>query len=158
MNGIDNDSVEYSTAEVITKQLVDKIFEMFGDEESNTIILSAAYSFDGYTREEKDPLHCVDFDYHHHKYNNLYYPVISNDEAFLVLYNNLRDEVLNKMKIPTAEEYWQNDEEVLGEIWYGIIGIMKDYKIVSFVIRDDGWLCDNRGYNVGENSIIKEIK
>ena len=44
----------------------------------------------------------------------------------------------SKVKVPYAEEEFEDDGESLNEYWYGIIAITRNYKIVRFVMRDDG--------------------
>lgn len=140
------------------KELVDTIFNKFGDEESNMIVLSAAYVPERTTYELEEPLECINFDGFEHRYNKLYYPIDIQDGEFTDLCNELYSYVFGALEIPIAEEFWSDDNDALNEYWYGVIGIMKDYKIVSFVIRDDGMLCDENGYVSFHNSIIREIK
>ena len=63
--------------------------------------------------------------------------------------------LVHNLKIKDAYDYWENDNGALNEYWYGVIGIMKDYKVVAFVIRDDGMLCDEKAYISSNNKIIK---
>ena len=64
-------------------------------------------------------------------------------------------DILYNLKIKDAYDYWENDNGALNEYWYGVIGIMKDYRVVAFVIRDDGMLCDQQVYTSSNNKIIK---
>ena len=57
----------------------------------------------------------------------------------------------------SAEDYYTDNNDALNEFWYGCIGIMKDYKVVSFVIRDDGLLCCEKYINEGYNKIIEQL-
>lgn len=61
------------------------------------------------------------------------------------------------MKIKDAHDYWKDNSDALNEYWYGVIGIMKDYQVVAFVIRDDGMLCDKNGYDTSNNTIVKRF-
>ena len=53
--------------------------------------------------------------------------------------------------------HWEDNNASLNEYWHGVIGIMKDYRVVAFVIRNDGMLADKRGYENSENQIIKRF-
>ena len=56
-----------------------------------------------------------------------------------------------------SEDYYRYDNDALNDYWYGCIGIMKDYKIVSFVIREDGFPCSDNAIDEGWNRIIDEL-
>ena len=61
------------------------------------------------------------------------------------------------VKIKNAYDYQEDNNASLNEYWRGVIGIMKDYRVVAFVIRNDGILADERGYENSENQIIKRF-
>ena len=65
--------------------------------------------------------------------------------------------LLYAIGIDDAENRWLDDNGALNEYWYGVVGITKDYKVVSFVIRDDGMLCDEYSMESSHNSILKQL-
>lgn len=154
---------------VDAKALIDKIFKEYAKPDDNIIIIGAAYVPERTTCEVEDPLDSINFN--DHKYNKLFYPIGSNWDLSNYFtdhkgidddkYNAFYDEVfklyklLYSLDIPTPEEEWESDNDALNECWYGCIGVMKDYRIVSFVIRDDGMLCDEKGFDTFHNRTIK---
>ena len=159
------------------RSLVDAFFEKWGDEGDNMIVLSGAYVPERMAEEMDDPVN--DINWYWTKYNKLYHAVGSqkpSNSYFAVrdlpkeesaerenLWNQFWADMkpiqkeARKLKIPTAERYWEDDNDALNELWSGVIGVMKDYRIVSFVIRDDGMLCDEEGYETFNNSIIMSL-
>lgn len=150
------------------KELVDKAFEEFGEENDNIIILSACYyPYDARdTYEIEEPLNCIKFN-KGANYNNLFFPIGRNwdlgncNNKLSSFYEKYVDPICNaldKCYIDWfAEDYYRDDNEALNEYWCGCIGIMKDYKIVSFVIRNDGVLCSENSINDGYNKIIEQL-
>lgn len=156
------------------KKLVDKAFEEFGEEGDNILILSACYYSDDArdTHESDGPLDRINFN-KGSDYNNLYFPIgrnwdLGNWEKYGVNEDKLNSlyevytepicEALNKCLIDCyAEDYYRDNNSALNEYWHGVIGIMKDYKVVSFVIRYDGLLCDKDSINRGYNKIIEQL-
>ena len=156
------------------RKMVDEIFEKFGEENDNMIALSAAkYYFDSRnTYELDDPLDSIDFDGFEHEYNPFYYPIARNwerknwrdknskDDERLSEYWTLVEALCTKLnecsKFEYAEDYYR-DNDALNEYWAGVIGITKDYKLVSFVIRDDGMLCNEDSMESYYNKIIEQL-
>lgn len=156
------------------KELVDKAFKEFGEEGDNILILSACYYSEDArdTYEIDEPLDRISFN-ESSDYNNLYFPIGKNwdlgdwkrdgvDEDKLdILYEDYTNpicEALTQCFIDCyAEDYYREDNDALNEYWYGVIGIMRDYKVVSFVIRNDGLLCDEGSINRGYNKIIEQL-
>ena len=140
------------------KNLVDEMFNKYGKEGDNMIAVWDANVYDRNINEGEDPLNDIYWKGFEHKYNKLYYPIGSNDENVPDEYykdiEKLTD-ILYNLKIKDAYDYWENDNGALNECWYGVIGIMKDYRVVAFVIRDDGMLCDQQVYTSSNNKIIK---
>ena len=162
------------------KELVDNLFKKYGEEGDNMIAISCAYVPERKTyANEEGPLSAIDFNGFGHKYNKLYYPICSDWECanYWGRKNKTKEELeewdekweeywqdidelqgkLDDIDIPTAEEYWKSDNDALNEYWYGVIGIMKDYRVVAFVIRGDGMLCDEDSYESFHNSIIEKL-
>lgn len=159
------------------RSLVDAFFEKWGDEGDNMIVLSGAYVPVRTTCEMDDPVNDIIWDLR--KYNKLYHAVGSQQPSnsyFAVrdlpkeereerekLWNQFWEDMepiqkeARKLKIPTAQKYWEDDNDALNELWFGVIGVMKDYRIVSFVIRNDGMLCDEEGYETFHNSVIIQL-
>ena len=144
-------------ADAEAKQIVDEMFQKYAKDGDNMIVLSAAYFPDHEIYEVDSPFDRIDFD-RNERWNKLYYPIESEEDGYIVLWGKLFDILLGKLHIPYAEEEFENDTEALGRYWYGVVGIMKDYRVVRFIIRDDGMLSDNNGYNSTYNKVIYEIK
>ena len=140
------------------KNLVDEMFNKYSKEGDNMIAVWDANVYDRNINEGEDPLNDIYWKGFEHKYNKLYYPICSNGENVPDEYykdiEKLTD-ILYNLKIKDAYDYWENDNGALNECWYGVIGIMKDYRVVAFVIRDDGMLCDQQVYTSSNNKIIK---
>ena len=62
------------------------------------------------------------------------------------------------VKIKNAYDYQEDNNASLNEYWRGVIGIMKDYRVVAFVIRNDRILADEHGYENSENKIVRRFK
>ena len=161
------------------KSIVDEIFEKFGEDEDNMIILGACkyYEDSRHTSLSDDPLGDIDFDGFWHKYNKLAYPVGRNfdvshydfesrtnhigkdDEKAEELFKLIRkiDPLFNDLGLQDIEDYWDEDNDALNDLWYGVHAITKDYKIVAFVIRYDGMLCDEEGFDTFHNSILCKL-
>lgn len=159
------------------KEFVDEAFEEFGEENDNILILSACYyPYDARdTCEVDDPLVSIHFNkgYKSPCENKLYFPIGKNwdlgnwdrkgedMDKLSFFYEKYVDPICNtldKCYIDWyAEDYYKNDNEALNEYWYGCIGIMRNYKIVSFVIRNDGLLCSEDSINDGYNKIIEQL-
>ena len=144
------------------KALVDQIFQKFSDDpEDNMIALWAAH-YDGHdVYDQGCPMTSISFDGFSHRYNKFYYPIGSywdfNDVP--KEYINLTDRLKEKCElvgIKSAEDYYK-DNDALNEIWYGVIGIMKDYRVVAFVIRNDGMLCKKDSMEEYTNEIIMQL-
>ena len=156
------------------KELVDKAFEEFGEEDDNILILSACYYPDDArdTYEIDEPLDRINFN-KGSDYNNLYFPIgrnwdlddwkkdgVDSDkyDTLYEVYTRPICEALDQCLIDCcAEDYYRDNNSALNDYWYGVIGIMKDYKVVSFVIRNDGLLCSDNSINSGYNRIIEQL-
>ena len=153
------------------KKMVDDAFGEFGKEGDNILILSACYYSDDArdTYEIDEPLDHIKFN-KGADYNNLYFPIGRNWDLIRdgidadkcdTLYEDYTEpicEALTQCFIDCyAEDYYRDDNSALNDYWHGVIGIMKDYKVVSFVIRDDGLLCDGDSINKGYNKIIEQL-
>ena len=154
-----NEELEKHNVDVL-KNLVDKMFNKYAKDEDNMIAVWDANAFDSNIWEGKDPLSDIYWEEFGNKYNKLYYPICSNDEKapdeYYVDLEKLKS-ILRNLNIKDAYDYWKDNSDVLNEYWYGVIGIMKDYRIVAFVIRDDGMLCDKNGYDTSNNTIVKRF-
>ena len=140
------------------KNLVDEMFNKYSKEGDNMIAVWDVNVYDRNINEGEDPLNDIYWKGFEHKYNKLYYPICSNGENVPDEYYKDIDklaDILYNLKIKDAYDYWENDNGALNECWYGVIGIMKDYRVVAFVIRDDGMLCDQQVYTSSNNKIIK---
>lgn len=156
------------------KKMVDDAFEKFGEEGDNILILSACYYSDDArdTYEVDEPLDRINFN-KGSDYNNLYFPIGRNwdlgdwkrdgvdGDKLDTLYKVYTEPIcgaLNKCLIDCyAEDYYRDNNSALNDYWHGVIGIMRDYKVVSFVIRNDGLLCDENSITQGYNKIIEQL-
>lgn len=132
------------------RSLVDQIFAICNEPdedgevgEFNTVVLTAANRYDDcrYASPADEPFDIIDWDHFGARYNSLYFPANEEMECHPKandLYIQLKHEVAS-LGIPDAEDYWRESDAV-NEVWYGCIGIMKDYKIVAFIVRNDGML------------------
>ena len=156
------------------KKMVDDAFGEFGEEGENILILSACYYSDNArdTYEIDDPLDTIKFN-KGSDYNNLYFPIGRNwdlgdlahkgadEEKYISLYDVYIDPICEELSQCYmdcyAEEYYKDNNSALNEWWCGVIGIMRDYKLVSFIIRKDGLLCDEDSLSQGYNKIIEQL-
>ena len=164
---------EINTEEI--KKLVDEAFAKFStDPEDNMIVLGACdYSDDSrHAWEVDNAFEYINFDGFNHDYNKLAYPIgryfdfsyydhegtedDKLEEFNTIIVNKIKD-YLVEMGMQPVEEYWQENNEPINECWYGVHAITKDYKVVVFVIRDDGMLCDEESFNTFCNSILYEL-
>lgn len=161
------------------KSIVDEIFEKFGEDEDNMIVLGACkyYEDSRHISLSDDPLEDIDFDGFGHRYNKLAYPVgrdfdVSyhdwdrdtdyegeDDEKMQELYRLAQkiEQFFKDLGLQNIEEYWDDNNDALNDLWYGVHAITKDYKIVTFVIRNDGMLCDEEGFETSHNDILCEL-
>lgn len=143
------------------KDLVDEMFNKYGKKGDNMIAVWDANVFNRYICEGNDPLEDICWGGFENKYNKLYYPICTNndEEVSNEYYEDLEklSNILYNLNIKDAYDHWKNDNEALNEMWYGVIGIMKDYRVVAFVIRDDGMLCDEDDYESFHNEIVKQF-
>lgn len=145
------------------KALVDQIFQKFSDDpEDNMIALWAAH-YDGHdVYDQGCPMTCISFDGFSHEYNKFYYPIGSAwdikdvPKKYQSLTNRLKEKC-ELVGIKSAEDYYKDDNDALNEIWYGVIGIMKDYRVVAFVIRNDGILCEEGSMKEYTNEILMQL-
>lgn len=145
------------------KALVDQIFQKFSnDPEDNMIALWAAHYDEHDVYDQGCPLTSISFDGFSHEYNKFYYPIGSAWDIKDVPkeYINLTDRLKEKCElvgIKSAKDYYKDDNDALNEIWYGVIGIMKDYRVVAFVIRNDGILCEEDNMDDYTNEILMQL-
>ena len=165
-----------SIAEKEIKQLVDEIFnELSDDEEDNMIVLGSCNYYDDSrdVAECDDPLNSIYFDGFGHRYNKLAYPIgrgwkipswnnknTKDKDKYekLIDKSNKIVDYFDDLGLVSIYDFWNKDNDALNECWYGVHAITKDYKIVTFVIRGDGMLCDKESFNTFHNSILYTIK
>lgn len=161
------------------KKIVDEIFEKYGEWNDNMIVLGACnyYDEDRHVSFVEEPLKEIDFDGFGHDYNKLAFPIGRNYDLSWYDYDNDKyvngaddDKYEELMKgvqqivtlmpdlgLASIEKYWDNDNDAINEMWYGVHAITKDYQIVAFVIRDDGMLCDEGSFESFHNSILCKL-
>lgn len=161
------------------KELVDSIFSRWSDEsDDNMIVLDAAYCPEKRVLEVENALDDIDFT----DENTLYKPIgrfwegrdywsrseMSQEELeridntvwnpFYKDINRLEGKVHDLLEVSDASDYFEDDIDSLNEYWYGVLGIMKDYKVVSFIIRDDGLLNEEKSIDEYPNQIVYHIR
>lgn len=132
--------------EIRTK--VDQVFNEFSDDpEDNMIILWAVYKDeDGYICEIDWPLESINFDGFGHAYNKFAYPVgreLEEKEMKIIEvdYVDPIKELVKKLPgFIDIENFFEEDRSSINIYWCGVYAITKDYKLVSFIIRDDGMM------------------
>ena len=146
------------------REIVDQIFAICNnpndedsDPDGNTIILTAANRYDDcrYASSAEEPFDVIDWEHFAHRYNSLFFPineVIECHPKANDLYIQLKQEIAS-LGISDAEDYWRESDAV-NEVWYGCIGIMKDYKIVAFIVRNDGMLSNE--HSIDDTSIYEK--
>ena len=163
------------------KKIVDEIFEKYADDTDNIVVLGACnyYDEDRHVSFVGEPLKEIDFDGFGHDYNKLAYPIGRNYDLRAWSYDNgyyiggadddkyeelLKDvqkiiALMPDLGLTDIENYWDDNNDAINECWYGVHAITKDYKIVTFVIRDDGMLCDDEDkcFNSFHNKILYTI-
>lgn len=159
-----------NAASVEVKKIVDEIFEKYGENDDNIIVISAAYCPERTVYASDDPFEDIYFD--DEVWNKVFHPVCSKwsttgywgrqnlDEKNLSKWEAKWDEYykdidrlkkqLDKIKKAyyDAQDYYEEDNDSLNEYWYGVIGITRDYKLTTFVIRNDGLLSDGDAYEI----------
>lgn len=129
------------------KSLIDDMFQKYGDEENNMIVLESVYAPDRHLKEE-DPMELPFVNY---KWNKLAFPVgmewnaTEYDDVFED-YNDMVENiksVLFELDAPNANELFAEDDSI-NECWYGVTALTRNYEYVYFVLRDDGILLNNK--------------
>lgn len=161
------------------KKIVDNIFKKYADDTDNMVVLGACNYYDDSrcVATCDNPLKSIDFDGFGHRYNKLAYPIgryydLEHYDRFEQKYVEGADDgkyaELSKMTqkieallpdigLTSIERYWNDNNDALNEIWYGVHAITKDYQIVAFVIRNDGMLCDEDSFDSFHNSILYRL-
>jgi len=162
------------------KRLVDEAFEKYStDPEDNMIVLGACYYSDEsrYAVDVDNPLENINFDGFGHRYNKLAYPIGrdydldrweygsgqhegKDQEKYDEMNKTIVQKILSMfddLGLDNVQDYWEDNNEAINECWYGVHAITKDYQIVTFVIRDDGMLCDEESFERGYNNILIKL-
>jgi hypothetical protein len=156
LKDFENKSKEEAGAKI--RKLVDEFFNKYGGEGDTMIPISAAnrydYSIDGF------------YDIDVYDEVNLSIDAVSNPDIKVIGRNwdeddkrweqfgkdlaNFNSQVTKLGKIPTAEDFWEDDGDFLNEYWYGVIVITKDYVVQGFEIRNDGLAQNDKKINYPE--------
>ena len=154
-----NDESNKIIAEQIKKQ-VDKIFEKWGKEDDNMILLTCVKRSDYHLWDVDEYDLILDAaNWGWEKYNKLCYPVMGYEDtdAEPKEYEEFEDEVYNLYDLLGKSNYkwkatslFKTNNDGINEFWSGFSAITKDYKIVSFIMRYDGMLCDEEKYESAE--------
>lgn len=156
-----NDKKKQAAEEI--KKLVDIAFEKYStDPTDNMLVIGACnyYDEDRSVMYIDSPLEDIDFDGFNCKYNKFAHPIgrnydftyydfdkrenhVGKDDEDMKAIMSIAKEIESKFKqigVDSIEDYWDEMNDEINELWCGVHAITKDYKIVAFVIRDDGWL------------------
>lgn len=147
------------------KAIVDELFAKYADEGDNCIILGSCCYYDDSrcVYDVDEPLKSIDFDGFGHKYNKEIYPVGRGwvlsyydydkhkdipgaDDMKLADLNEKIKQInglLGDLGVKTAHDYYEDDNDSINEMWCGTHAVTRDHKIVTFVIRNDGMLCND---------------
>lgn len=156
------------------KELVDSIFSRWSDEsDDNMLVLGSVYCPEKRIIED-DSINFTN--------NNLYKPVgrfwegkdywsryeMSQEELeridntvwnpFYEDIDKLKNKVYSLLELEDTSDYFEDDIDSLNEYWYGVLGIMKDYSVVSFIIRNDGLLNEEKSIDEYPNQIVYHIR
>ena len=159
------------------RSLVDQIFKEFSTPEDNMIALWAINNGLRWDEdEEKKVYHLCPHEINYKRYlktakkrNPFYYPIGTGTsdrkvlpwkedtipERYRELIEKLRGLCLS-IGIKDAESYY-NDYGI-NAYWAGVVGITKDYKVISYVIRHDGVLAAKRSMNYDDLDILKDTR
>lgn len=150
-----NDESKKIITEQIKKQ-VDKIFEKWGKEDDNMILLTCVKRSDYHLWDVDEYDLILDAaNWEWNKYNKLCHPIMGHEDTDAESddYEEFEDEVYNLYNLLGKSNYkWEatslfkTDNDGINEYWRGFSAITKDYKIVSFIMRYDGMLCDEKKY------------
>jgi len=137
------------------KKQVDKIFKKWGKKGDNMILLTCVKR-SGYHFWDVDEYDLIldAANWGWEKYNKLCHPVMGyGDNDVIACNEEFEDEVYNLYDLLGKSNYkWEatslfkTDNDGINEYWRGFSAITKDYKIVSFIMRYDGMLCDEEKY------------
>jgi len=137
------------------KKQVDKIFKKWGKKGDNMILLTCVKR-SGYHFWDVDEYDLIldAANWGWEKYNKLCHPVMGyGDNDVIACNEEFEDEVYNFYDLLGKSNYkWEatslfkTDNDGINEYWRGFSAITKDYKIVSFIMRYDGMLCDEEKY------------
>lgn len=176
----DFSNIKKETANEKIKRFVDEAFAEYSDgPEDNMIVLGACNYYDDsrcvVTCDR--PLKSINFNGFGHRYNKLAYPIGrdfdlehydchkhkyvkgADDETYakLSVLTKKIEALLPDIGLTSVEMYWDDNNDALNEMWYGVHAITKDYQIVTFVIRNDGMLCDENGFDSFHNHILYKL-
>lgn len=147
VNDFQNNLVKKASEEF--KEIVKYLFDTYAKKKDNIIILSECYGdYDG-GRE----LHSVDGDEFstYTDFSDIDFSTY-NKWAKTLKFVGAKEDVTEKynilwklmpiLKIPTASYIYDEDEGV-NCYWHGYVAVTKDYKIVTFICRDDNMMADD---------------
>jgi len=158
------------------RSLVDQIFKEFSTPEDNMIALWAINNGLSWEDGEKDKVyHLCPHEINYKRYlnsakkrNPFYYPIGTGTSDKKVLpwkedqiperYKNLTEKLRRlclSIGIKDAESYYNG--YWINAYWAGVVGITKDYKVISYVIRYDGVLSAKRSMNYVEIDKLKDM-
>lgn len=142
--------IEENSVIVVPKvrNCIDKYFEKIANRLSNTIILwsvNRADWTDTLIQHEEESYDIIDFDYAMKKQDSGLFvadPIDIEDQSDIAISNQweLYDELKNAViecGCDDAEKAFE-DSEAINPEWYGVVAVTRDYKLIHFVIRDDG--------------------
>lgn len=127
------------------RKQVDRIFEQYGMAHNNMIAFDCTRWSD-WERELSTDCEITDIEFDECE-SELIKPITShnNDSRYWKDMEILTD-ILAKLKCPYANKFFKYYDSV-NEEWYGCLAITRNYKVVPFVIRNDGYFTDDKYFS-----------
>lgn len=127
------------------RKQVDRIFEQYGMSHNNMIVFDCTRWSD-WERELSTDCEIIDIEFDNCE-SELIKPITSHniDSRYWKEVEILTD-ILAKLKCPYANKFFKYYDSV-NEEWYGCLAITRNYKVVPFVIRDDGYFTDDKYFS-----------
>lgn len=131
--------------ETLLRNQVDHMFNKYAHSDENMIVFDCTHWVD-WARElssDDEPME-IEFDSCDSGYIRPInkYNMDDIDPDYFDDLNILTDNLRN-LKCPYAYKYFK-DVDSVNEEWYGCLAITRNYKVVPFVIRDDGYFTDDK--------------
>lgn len=139
---------ESSTKDLFENQLrkqVDRIFNQYAMKDDNMIVFDCTRWSD-WERELSSDCDITDIEFDECE-SELIKPIISHNQDSRYWKDlEILTDLLAKLKCPYAYKFFKYYDSV-NEEWYGCLAITRNYKVIPFVIRDDGYFTDDKYFS-----------